>query len=150
MSRPAEIPPPLSPDQIALIEASFTRVLRHKAALADRVYDRYFALDPEARRLFPPDLTAQRAKVMQALTSIVRSLGSDADLARVAEGLARSHQRFSLTGAQYQRMAGAIIGALQDSLGADFTEEMRASWQAAFDRLLPMVGEAQARIYTEG
>ncbi|PIV76340.1 MAG: hypothetical protein COW55_01900, partial [Rhodobacteraceae bacterium CG17_big_fil_post_rev_8_21_14_2_50_65_11] len=118
MSRPAEIPPPLSPDQIALIEVSFARVLRYKAALADRVYDRYFTLAPEARGLFPPDMTAQRAKVMQALSSIVRSLRSDAEVARVAEGLARSHQRFGLAAPQYRRMAAAIIGALRDSPGA--------------------------------
>lgn len=146
MSRPAEIPPPLHPDQVALIEASFTRVLRHKAALADLVYERYFALDPQARGLFPPDLTVQRAKVMQALTAIVRSLHSDADLARLAEGLARSHQRFGLTGQQYQHMATAIIGALHDSLGAGLTDETRSSWQAAFDRLLLMVSDAQARL----
>lgn len=149
MSKFADLPPPLHPDQIALIETSFTRALRSKAELADRVYDRFFELEPDTRHLFSADLAAQRAKITRALSFTVRAMASEAELLRVAEGLARSHLRFHITDAQLRHMAKAVLGAFRDCVGAGFTTEMEASWQAAFDRFLPMVLSAQTRLLAE-
>jgi hypothetical protein len=46
-------------------------------------------------------------------------------------------------------MAEAVLGAFRDCVGAGFTTEMEASWQAAFDRFLPMVLSAQNRLLAE-
>lgn len=142
---PDAIPPPLNDDRIALIEVSFTRALRSKAELAARVYDRFFQLEPAARPLFQDDLTLQRTKITRALSFTVRAMASEAELLRMAEGLAKSHQQFHLRPDQFQHMADAILGALEDCLGAGFTPDMRSSWQLAFDRLLPMILAAQDR-----
>lgn len=87
---------------------------------------------------------------MKALSTIVRSLASDAELARVAEGLARSHMRFGLREAQLHNMCAAILSAFEDSLSGEFTPEVRAAWQAAFDRFVPMVANAQSRLAAAG
>jgi hemoglobin-like flavoprotein len=145
-----ELPPPLRPDQIALIETSFTSALRVKAELAQSVYDHLFRLEPQARNLFPPDLAIQRAKIMRALSTIVRSLGSDRELVLVAEGLARSHQRFALTDSQLHHMETAILMAFEDSLGQGFTTDMRSAWTSAFDRFIQMVCHAQDRLADVG
>lgn len=146
MSESLDPPAPLGPDQISLIETSFTRALRGKAELADRVYDRFFALEPEARSLFAAHLSQQRAKITRALSFTVRAMSSDQELMRTAEGLARSHQKFHLRPGQLTHMAEAILGALQDTLGDDFDPATHRSWQAAFDRFLPMITAAQNRL----
>jgi len=140
------IPPPLTPDQIALIEISFARVLRSKAELAGRVYERFFDLEPDVRPLFGDDLSQQRAKIMRALSFTVRAMSSDEDLARMADGLARSHRKFYLQPGQLEHMAEAILSAFGDCLGAAFTPAMQDSWQAAFGRFLPMIAAAQRRL----
>jgi hemoglobin-like flavoprotein len=150
MPESPDLPPPLPPDQIALIETSFTRALRVKAKLAQRVYDHLFRLEPGARALFPPDLAMQRAKIMRALSTIVRSLGSETELARMAEGLARSHLRFALTESQLRHMGTAILAAFEDCLEGDFTADTREAWQMAFDRFLGMVAHAQDRLAQAG
>ncbi|MGI3183532.1 globin [Nioella aestuarii] len=146
MSEVADHPPPLQPDQIALIEGSFTRALRGKAELSDRVYDRFFELEPDTRHLFGEDLVVQRAKIIWALSFTVRAMVSDIELARAAEHLARSHLRFHITETQLRHMEKAILGAFRDCAGEGFTAEMQASWQAAFDRFLPMILSAQDRL----
>jgi len=150
MQQPLPIPPSLSSDQTALIEASFARALHRKAVLAERVYVHLFALEPEARALFPDDLAVQRAKIVRALATIVRSLASDAELARLAEGLARSHLRFDLGEQQLRHMCMSILAAFEDCLGQGFTAEARAAWQAALDRFVPMVVSAQNRLQAVG
>ncbi|WP_306044938.1 globin domain-containing protein [Nioella sp. MMSF_3534] len=141
---------PLPPDQAALISESFALVLPVKARLALRVYERFFELEPQTRHLFSADLAGQRAKIMQALSYTVRATGSDADLIRLAEGLARSHARFHISEDQLCHMAMAILGAFGDCLGDAFTSEMQCSWQAAFDRFLPMIVAAQDRLDAAG
>ncbi len=139
-------PLPLSSDQTELIGQSFALVFRRKAEFAARVYDRFFALEPAARALFKPNLAEQRAKIAQALSLTVRAMSSQSELERLADGLARSHLRFQIGAREMGHMAQAILGAFDDCLGAGFTPEMRASWQAAFDRFLPLFLTAQARL----
>ncbi|TBX24645.1 globin domain-containing protein [Nioella sediminis] len=143
-------PAPWPPDQAALISESFALALPVKARLAVRVYERFFELEPQTRHLFSADLAGQRAKIMQALSYTVRAMGSDADLIRLAEGLARSHARFHISDTQLRHMAKAILGAFSDCLGDAFTSEMQGSWQAAFDQFLPMIAAAQARLEAAG
>jgi hemoglobin-like flavoprotein len=143
-------PAPLPPDQAALISESFALALPVKARLAVRVYERFFELEPQTRHMFSADLAGQRAKIMQALSYTVRAMGSDADLIRLAEGLARSHARFHISDTQLRHMAKAILGAFSDCLGDAFTSEMQGSWQAAFDQFLPMIAAAQARLEAAG
>lgn len=149
MPKAASSSAPLTPDQAVLISESFALALPVKAQLSMQVYDRFFELEPATRHLFSADLAGQRAKIMRALSFTVRAMTSDAELARVAEGLARSHVRFHITEAQLRHMAEAVLGAFRDCLGPAFTPAMETSWQAAFDRFLPMVLAAQARLVAE-
>ena len=149
MPKAASSSAPLTPDQAVLISESFALALPVKAQLSMQVYDRFFELEPATRHLFSDDLAAQRAKIMRALSFTVRAMTTEAELARVAEGLARSHARFHITEAQLRNMARAVIAAFGDCLGGRFTPAMKASWQAAFDRFLPMVLAAQARLVAE-
>lgn len=143
-------PAPLPPDQAALISESFALALPVKARLAVRVYERFFDLEPHTRHMFSADLAGQRAKIMQALSYTVRAMSSEADLTRLAEGLARSHARFHISETQLRHMAMAILAAFSDCLGDAFTSEMKDSWQTAFERFLPMIAAAQARLEAEG
>ncbi|WP_071673145.1 globin domain-containing protein [Nioella nitratireducens] len=146
MSDLAAPPRPLSPVQIELIGQSFALVFCKKAEFAKRVYDRFFVLEPEARALFQSNLTRQRAKITQALSLTVRAMSSQAELELLAERLARSHLRYRIGAREMGHMAKAILAAFDDCLGAAFTPDMRGSWQAAFDRFLPMFLSAQAKL----
>ena len=60
----------MTPEQIALVQASFAKV----APIADQVailfYDRLFELAPQVRRMFPADITEQRRKLMATLAFV--------------------------------------------------------------------------------
>ena len=54
----------LSANDIALVRASFARVVPIQDAAADLFYDRLFAVAPKLRELFPPDLRDQKRKLV--------------------------------------------------------------------------------------
>ena len=64
----------MSPDQIALVQKSFRKVLPMRAAAARMFYERLFAIEPATRALFKHDIEAQGAKLMQALGMVVGAL----------------------------------------------------------------------------
>jgi hemoglobin-like flavoprotein len=64
----------MTPDQIALVRQSFTKILPIKEAAAALFYDRLFAIDPSTRPLFRRDMAAQGTKLMAAIAMVVRSL----------------------------------------------------------------------------
>ena len=66
----------LSANDIALVRASFARVVPIQDVAADLFYDRLFAISPKLRELFPTDLREQKRKLMQMIATAVGGLNN--------------------------------------------------------------------------
>jgi truncated hemoglobin YjbI len=64
----------MTPEQVDLIRQSFDAIWPVRRKLAVTFYDRFFALAPDAQRLFPGDMERQHLKLMDSIAAIVGAL----------------------------------------------------------------------------
>lgn len=122
----------MTPHQITLVQRSFVLVDDDRQAVASLFYARLFEVDPSVRPLFPADLAAQRVKLMAVLRLVVASLDRLGPMLPTIEDLARRHVRYGVSARHYPSVGLALVWALDRSLGAAFTAEIRAAWINAY------------------
>ncbi|HEU5293767.1 MAG TPA: globin domain-containing protein, partial [Burkholderiaceae bacterium] len=111
----------MTPAQIELVQASFTRLADRADAVAGAFYDRLFALDPTLRPLFAADLRAQRAKLMTMLATALQGLHDLPSLLPAARALGARHARYGVRDEHHAIVGRALLDTLRDGLGRAFT-----------------------------
>ena len=81
----------MTPDQIALVQQSFAKVEPIADQAADIFYDRLFERAPAVRPMFPDDMTAQKRKLMEMLSTAVADLHRIDRILPALEDLGRRH-----------------------------------------------------------
>jgi hemoglobin-like flavoprotein len=125
----------MTPRQIELVETSFQRVAAEADKAADIFYERLFAVSPEVRALFSPDLAEQKKKLMQTMEVAVVNLRHLDSVVPALKEMGRRHVSYGVTVPQYALVGGALIWTLNQMLGPDFTPEMRAAWTEIYTTL---------------
>ncbi len=118
--------------QIRLIQESYTRVFPNSGHLANLFYMRLFELDPSLRTLFKDDMTEQKAKLIDMLSFIVDSLLQLDDLIPAVQALGQRHVGYRVQAQDYEPLGKALLWALEQTLGAEFTPELRAAWVGVY------------------
>ena len=93
----------MTPDQVKLVQQSFSKVAPISDQAAVLFYDRLFEVAPSVRAMFPDDMTEQRKKLMGMLAVVVNGL---ANLEVDPAGRERSGD----APRQLRRQAGALSG----------------------------------------
>lgn len=93
------------------------------SALVHRFYDRWFAIDPPVRDLFPADLDGQRAAFAHAMKWVYGELVAQRAQAPVAflAQLGRDHRKYGVTPAHYDTLRQALYSALRNQLATTWT-----------------------------
>jgi nitric oxide dioxygenase len=125
----------LSANDIALVRASFARVVLIQNAAADLFYDRLFAVSPKLRELFPDDLREQKHKLMQMIATAVGGLNDLDKLVPAVKALGARHSGYGVTVAHYKIVGEALLWTLERGLGDDFTPEVRSAWGKIYEVL---------------
>ena len=133
----------MTPDQVRLVQQSFSKV----APIADQAamifYDRLFEVAPTVKALFPADLTEQRKKLMAMLAAVVNGLSNIESILPGASALATRHVTYGAKAEHYPVVGGALLWTLQKGLGEAWTPEVAAAWTAAYGTLSTyMISEA--------
>jgi hemoglobin-like flavoprotein len=118
----------LTAKDIALIRASFARIVPIQDTVADLFYDRLFTVSPKLRELFPADLRGQKRKLMQMISTAVRGLSDLDALAPAVRALGARHSGYSVTTEHYWLVGEALLWTLERGLGGDFTPEVCSAW----------------------
>ena len=123
----------MTSDQVVLVRASWPAIAERGDELSARFYDRLFAIDASAARLFTGvDMAAQKAKLIRTLGAVVRAL-DDVDLLLPAvAALGKRHAHYGVEDHHFDTVGEALLLAFTDTLGAAFTPELRAGWTAAY------------------
>ena len=135
---------PLSAGDIALVQASFQRVLPIADEAAALFYARLFELDPSLRSLFRNDLKAQGRALMGMLRVAVAGLTRLDQIVPAVQALGRRHAAYGVTDAHYATVASALLWTLERGLGDAFTPETRAAWVAVYTLLAGTMQQAAA------
>src|SRR5262245_32509782 len=118
----------LTSRDIALVRASFARIVPIQEAAADLFYDRLFVIAPKLRVLFPADLRQQKMKLMQMISTAVGGLHNLDELVPAVKALGARHAGYGVTAADYAVVAEAFLWTLEQGLGEDFEPNVRSAW----------------------
>jgi nitric oxide dioxygenase len=133
----------VTPTQIDLIRASWTKVEPIADTAAQLFYGRLFELDPRTKVLFRrTDMEAQRRNLMQTLTVVVRSLDKLEAIVPAVQALGRRHAGYGVCAADYDTVGAALLWTLEQGLGEAFDEPTRDAWASAYGLLASVMIEA--------
>jgi hemoglobin-like flavoprotein len=136
----------MTPDQVKLVQESFSKVAPISEQAAVLFYDRLFEVAPAVKSMFPADLTEQRKKLMATLAVVVNGLTNLESVLPAASALAKRHVSYGAKPEHYPVVGGALLWTLEKGLGAAWTPELAAAWTAAYGTLSGyMISEAYGR-----
>ena len=125
----------MTPQQVNEVQASFAKVVPIADRAAALFYGRLFEMAPETRALFRCAMDRQGRKLMSTLMTIVNGLGDFDALVPVVRDLAKRHVVYGVAREHYAVGGSALLWALEQELGDEFTPAVRASWEAAYSAL---------------
>ncbi|MBO4221660.1 globin family protein [Bradyrhizobium neotropicale] len=133
----------MTPEQVKLVQESFSKVAPISEQAAILFYDRLFEVAPTVRAMFPDDMTEQRKKLMTVLAVVVNGLSNLQSVLPAASALAKRHVSYGTKAEHYPVVGGALLWTLQKGLGEAWTPEVAAAWTAAYGTLSGyMISEA--------
>ena len=140
----------MTPAHIALVQRSFSRVVRHPDETAALFYRRLFEIDPSRKALFKGDMKRQGKMLMATLGTIVDQLQSESGVQPALEALARRHIGYGVQVQDFTAVGTSLLWAIEAMLGRDFTVETRKAWMAAYALVASIMREAMRRANADG
>src|SRR5690348_4710987 len=125
----------MTPQQIALVQQSFSKVAPISEAASKLFYDRLFEVAPSVRAMFPEDMTEQRKKLMGMLAAVVGGLSNLETILPAASALAKRHVAYGAKAEHYPVVGATLLWTLEKGLGEAWTPELAAAWSAAYATL---------------
>jgi len=132
--------------QQQLVKTSFRKAEHLSQIIALCFYKRLFELDPSLRQLFHTEIEAQSKKLMQALSMIAEGMDSLPEVVPAIESLGRRHVYYGVKDEHYATVGEALLWSLDQTLGAEFTVEVRMAWATAFYLLADVMKRAAATV----
>ena len=133
----------MTPDQVKLVQQSFSKVVPIADQAAILFYDRLFEIAPQVKAMFPTDMTEQRKKLIAMLAAVVNGLGDLPSILPAASALAKRHVAYGAKAAHYPVVGAALLWTLEKGLGEAWTPDVAAAWTTAYGTLSGfMISEA--------
>lgn len=122
----------ITPDQIAMVKASWRDVMQIRDKAAHLFYTKLFELDPSLKPLFTGNTTEQGKRLMQTLDAIVQKLDGLSALLPVLHEMAERHVAYGATNRDYETVGMAFLWTLKTSLGDAFTPDLATAWETVY------------------
>jgi len=132
----------MTPDQIAMVQHSFSKVTPIADVAAGLFYGKLFEIAPDTRAMFKGDMAEQRRKLLAALALVVRSLHAPEKIIEPVKNLAVKHVGYGVEPVHYTYVGNALLRTLKKGLGEKFTPELRDAWVEAYATLAEIMKEA--------
>ncbi|MBK9119195.1 MAG: hypothetical protein IPM18_06275 [Phycisphaerales bacterium] len=131
---------------IGRLTRSFARFLPQGSVLAERFYERLFERHPELRRLFPEDLSEQRAKLLASLTWVIGHLQQPEKVRSKLLEMGRRHVAYGVQREHYPLVVAALVNAMGTVAGSDWSADLEADWLAALQLISERMCEAHNEV----
>src|SRR5690242_3663963 len=125
----------MTPEQVSLVQQSFSKVAPIADTAAVLFYDRLFEVAPAVKTMFPADMTEQRKKLMATLAVVVNGLSNLESILPAASALATRHVAYGARPEHYPVVGSALLWTLEKGLGEAWTPDLAAAWSAAYTTL---------------
>jgi hemoglobin-like flavoprotein len=132
----------MHPEQIAIVRATWRRLVPMEEEVAALFYRILFELDPRLRRLFRTHLGEQGRKLTAMLDVVVAQLDRLDEVVPIVEQLGRRHAAYGVADVDYDTVGVALLGTLRGELGDAWTPVVEAAWTAAYATLAGVMRRA--------
>lgn len=132
----------ISEEQKKLVKTSFAKVEPIAEVAADIFYTQLFKYDPSLKKLFKSDIKSQGKKLMAALKLAVSSLDNLEKLVPVLEKMAITHVQYGVKVEDYTPVGNALLFALKQGLGEEFTPQLRQAWIDTYQIMATVMRQA--------
>ncbi|MBY0491697.1 MAG: hemin receptor [Gemmatimonadaceae bacterium] len=119
----------MNPEAERLIRHTWMSLVPIRLKAAELFYDRLFAIDPSAKALFDDKpMHVQYEKFLQTVDTLVQMLDYPPQIIEDLQELSRRHVDYGVTLPQYETVGAALLWALEQGLGNDWTPEVKRAW----------------------
>jgi hemoglobin-like flavoprotein len=125
----------MTPEQVSLVQSSFSKVAPIADTAAALFYDRLFTIAPPVKQLFKGDMAEQGRKLMATLAVVVNGLTNLDAILPAASALARRHVSYGVKPSHYATVGEALLWTLEKGLGDAWTAETASAWTTAYQTL---------------
>ena len=132
----------MTPKDIDLVQMSFAKVAPVDDGTGVLFYQRLFEIAPEVRPFFRGDIDEQGRMFMSMLTVAVNGLSTFDSIEPALRELAIRHVGYGVRPENYAPVGAALIWIMEQSLGDDFTDEVRSAWFAVYHAVSAVMIEA--------
>jgi NAD(P)H-flavin reductase/hemoglobin-like flavoprotein len=108
-------------------------------------YGQLFAMDTEARAMFPAAMDVQRKRFFRALVRIADAQDDPAALVPYLEWLGRTHRKYGVRERHYDVFHRALMATLHRFAAAAWDETAQRAWDRALDHAARVMTDAAGR-----
>jgi hemoglobin-like flavoprotein len=136
----------MTPETERLVRDSWEQLRPNTDAMVAAFYARLFEQNPEAAALFAAtNMPEQRRKFVVMLSEIVRVLDQPELLVDEVADTGRRHVSYGVKARDYADVGAALLWAIGEELGDEYTPEVKAAWREAYDLLSAVMQRAASR-----
>ena len=132
----------MTPKDVDLVQSSFAKIAPIGDETGGLFYERLFQIAPDLRPLFRGDMDEQGRMFMSMLTVAVNGLDAFDSIEPALRELAIRHAGYGVKAEHFASVGAALMWILEQSLGADFSDEVRSAWLSVYDALSGVMIEA--------
>ena len=122
-------------DQIAIVQETFEKIRPISETAAELFYRRLFELNPSFKSLFKGDMKKQGRMLMQMIDFAVKGIDEPDTILPTIQDLGKRHVGYGVKEEYYDTVGEALLWALEQGLGEDFTSEVKDAWTEAYKLL---------------
>lgn len=138
----------MTPQQIALVQTSWKKVMPIKEKAAELFYAKLFEMDPALKPIFKGDIVVQGRKLMGMINTVVIKLDQLGEIVPAVQDLGKRHVAYGVKDKDYTTVAGALLWTLGTGLGDAFTDEVKEAWTKAYTILSSAMKDAAGNAAT--
>ncbi len=98
-------------------------------------YDKLFNKAPEARKLFPKDLSRQSEKLAYTVGFVVANIDRIESIKESIEDLGRIHNKLNIDPAYYVPVTETLVETIKEQMGDKYKPGIGESWMTALTTL---------------
>src|SRR5690349_5438768 len=137
----------MTSDRRLLVIESWKKLSPNADQVGAIFYRRLFEIDPTLRPMFDSaNMSEQIRKLTTMLDLIIHWLDVPERLVPVLKQLGARHSGYGVQDDHYGRVGTALIGTLEEGLGAEFTPDLRSAWTEAYLLISSLMRRGAAKV----
>lgn len=126
----------LDEELIVTLEKSFAALAPHGRELTTCFYERLFLAYPRLRSMFPADMAAQEAKLLESLIVVIEGLRKPDETRGILQALGKRHAEKGVKPEHYHIVCDILVDTMADIAGpGQWSNSLDADWRRALSQI---------------